>query len=154
MNTVKSTLDRLRAFIEQTMVRDATVSDWSVGTHVHHCLLSMRGISRALMRSEGPPPAKRRPWLATGLLWLGRFPRGRAHAPDPVIPKRAASAVELHALADECEALLAQVVQLDRRAWFEHFEFGILERDKAIRFMSIHNDHHSRIIADILARQR
>jgi hypothetical protein len=49
--------------------------------------------------------------------------------------------------------MLATVRGLHRGPWFRHFVFGVLDRDGAIRFMSVHNRQYMRIVADILAAQ-
>lgn len=144
-------LPRLRSAVAHGEVRAPAVSAWSVGMHVHHCALSMIGTARQVARSTPPPPRRRRSLLATVLLRIGRIPRGRANAIDAIRPRENVDGVELRAQLDECERLLADLEQSDSRAWFEHFVFGVLPRDQAVRFLRIHNDHHLRIIADILA---
>jgi hypothetical protein len=68
-----------------------------------------------------------------------------------VVPKQDASPAELLALLEEAARKLNDVRQLDAGAWFKHFAFGVLDRDKAIKFILIHNRHHLRIISDIMA---
>jgi hypothetical protein len=67
------------------------------------------------------------------------------------LPKEDVSTDELVSLLDRSEQLLKQANELDRDRWFKHFAFGILDRDKSLKLMRIHNGHHLRIIADIVA---
>ena len=36
--------------------------------------------------------------------------------------------------------------------WWKHFAFGAMKRDDALKFIRIHNNHHLKIISDILAK--
>lgn len=144
-------LKELRAAVENIGVSAPGVSKWSVGMHVHHCCLSMIGVCTALGAST-PPPPRSRPSLASGIVLLtGRIPRGRAKSPDTVVPKSNVTDGELLALLDESEHMVAEARGLAPEVWFRHFFFGVLDRDKALRFLSIHNRHHLRIIADIVS---
>ena len=70
------------------------------------------------------------------------------------MPKQDISTDELVPLLDRSEQLLEQVSQLDRSRWFKHFAFGILDRDKSLKLLRIHNRHHLRIVADIVAAKQ
>jgi hypothetical protein len=50
-----------------------------------------------------------------------------------------------------CGSLKESVPPPPRSGFSRHFAFGVLRRDKALRFMEIHNRHHLRIISDIAA---
>ncbi len=144
-------LTGLRASLESADVRVSAVSQWSVGMHVHHCCLSTIGVSRALINSTPPPPRSRPSAMGSFLLLIGRIPRGRARSADVVLPDPEISPDELRDLLDESERVLTEVRTLDPQAWFRHFVFGVLTRDRALRFTRIHNRHHLRIISDIVA---
>jgi hypothetical protein len=144
-------IKELRAAVDDAGFHDPRVSGWSVGAHVHHCCLSMTGICKLLLASTPPPPRSRFSLLAWLALRSGYIPRGRAKAPGMAVPGSAVPPKELRARLDESARLLAEVRKLERGAWFRHFAFGVLDRDKAIRFMSVHNRHHLKIILDIVA---
>lgn len=111
----------------------------------------MIGIGRLLAKSKPPPPARFPSLVGSVVLTFGRIPRGRAKAPDFAAPDPGITETELIALLDESERLLAAIPGLNRRAWFRHFILGVLTRDRAVRFVRIHNRHHLRIIEDIVA---
>jgi hypothetical protein len=117
--------------------------------HVHHCCLAMTAIGRALIASTPPAPPSRASLLARVVFATGRIPRGRGRAPEAVVPEQDAAAETLMALLGESERLLAEAASLPPTAWFKHFVFGPLDRDKTIRFIRMHNHHHLRIIDDI-----
>ena len=90
--------------------------------------------------------------MISALIFLtGRSPRGRGRSLDAVVPKQDVTPAELLTLLDEAERRLNDVSQLDAGTWFKHFAFGVLDRDKTIKVIRIHNRHHLRIISDIVA---
>ena len=112
----------------------------------------MIGICQTLIASTPPPPPRSRFSLLPALIFLtGRIPRGRGRSPDTVVPKPDITPAELLALLDESEGKLNDVRQLDAGTWFKHFAFGVLDRNKTAKFMRIHNQHHLRIISDIMS---
>ena len=127
------------------------VSGWSAGMHVHHCCLTMIGVCGLLIESESPPPDSRFSMLTRLVFLSGRIPRGRAQAPETVLPRTGISGDELLALLDASQRLLESACAARADSWFRHFRFGVLNRDQTLKFIGIHNGHHTRIISDILA---
>jgi hypothetical protein len=111
----------------------------------------MIGVCGLLIDSESPPPDSGFSMLTTLIFLSGRIPRGRAQAPEQVVPRPGISVDELLALLDESQQLLESACAARADAWFRHFRFGILNRDQTLKFIGIHNGHHTRIISDILA---
>ena len=151
MKTVDFGLQAFRNCIPKADLCVPAVSKWSVGKHVHHCCLAMIGICQTLSTSTPPPPRSRFSLIPALIFLSGRIPRGRGRSPDVVVPKHDVSPAELLELLEESEHKLNDVPQLDAGTWFKHFVFGVLDRDKAIKFIMIHNRHHLRIISDIMA---
>jgi hypothetical protein len=118
--------------------------------HIEHVCLAMIEVSRSLVASEPPAPRSRFNLLASAILTLGRIPRGRARSPEPALPKQGAGSDELNELLNESEAWLARAEAASPDQWFEHFAFGVLRRDRTLRFLEVHNRHHLRIVRDIL----
>jgi hypothetical protein len=71
-----------------------------------------------------------------------------------VIPASTFSRDDLLQLVAEAEQALAEASRLDSQCWFRHFFFGVLDRDRALQFIRMHNRHHLSIIDDILAARR
>ncbi len=144
-------LEHFRASVVEASSCVPAVSDWSIGMHVHHCCLAMIGICGSLKESVPPPPRSGFSLVTSLIFMSGWIPRGRGKSPQVVLPRRDVSPAELDAQLDESERLLTEAHDLDPQASFRHFAFGVLRRDKALRFMEIHNRHHLRIISDIAA---
>jgi len=147
-------LSDLRSSVERAALSGPGVSAWSVGMHIHHCCLAMIGICQSLVDSTPPPP--RSQWSPiTSLVFLsGRIPRGRGKSPDVAVPRQDVSQDELFRLLDRSEQILVEASQLDSGTWYRHFAFDVLDRDKSLKLIRIHNRHHLRIIADITAAVR
>ncbi len=152
MKTADFGLEAFRSCTRKADLCVPAVSKWSVGMHVHHCCLAMIGVCESLTTSTPPPPPRAPFSLISAFIFLsGRIPRGRGRSPDVVVPKQDVTQAELFALLEESERKLNGVGQLDAGTWFNHFKFGVLDRDKTAKFMRIHNQHHLRIISDIIA---
>ncbi len=143
-------LDDLRTSVASAALRAPAVSEWSIGMHVHHCCLAMIAVCQSLIASTPPPPRSRFSLVTVLVFSSGRIPRGRARSPDEVLPRQDVLAAELGTLLDQSERILTEVHDLDPQAWFRHFVFGVLDRDKTGRLILIHNRHHLRIISDIM----
>ncbi len=144
-------LEDLRTSVASVALGAPAVSEWSIGMHVHHCCLAMIKICQSLVASTPPTPRSRFSFRTTLVFSSGRIPRGRGRSPDAVLPRQDISPAELSTLLDECERILTEAGDLDPKTWFRHFAFGVLDRNKTLRFIRIHNRHHPRIISDIAA---
>jgi hypothetical protein len=141
----------LRNIAPSAAVLACEVSEWSVGMQVQHCCLATSGICRSLIASTPPAPRSGFSLVTSLVLLSGRIPRGRGRSPEPAIPREGVPIDELEAMLDESEQLLAEARQVGPNAWYRHFFFGVLDRDRTLKFIGIHNRHHLRIISDILA---
>ena len=146
-------LDDLRTSVASAALRAPAVSEWSIGMHVHHCGLAMIRICQSLVASTPPTPRSRFSFRTTLVFSSGRIPRGRGRSPDAVLPRQDVSPAELGTLLDQSERILSEAHNLDPQTWCRHPAFGVLARDKTLRFIGIHNRHHLRIIADIMSAQ-
>ncbi len=144
-------VENLRTSVASAALRAPAVSEWSIGMHVHHCCLAMIGICQSLIASTPPTPRSRFSFRTALVFSSGRIPRGRGRSPDAVLPRQHISPAELSTLLDEAERILTEAHDLDPKTWFRHFVFGVLDRDKTMRLILIHNRHHLRIISDIVA---
>jgi len=118
---------------------------------IHHCCLAMIGICQSLVDSTPPPPSSSWSPITAIIFLSGRIPRGRGKSPDVALPKQDVTRDELLALLDRSEQGIEQAAQLEGKRWYKHFAFGILDRDKSLKLLRIHNRHHLRIIGDIVA---
>ncbi len=150
MKNLPALLDQLAAAIPQLDTRKTAVSAVAVGWHIEHTLLTINRIAGALQASD---PAQYRPawsWLRLLVFGLGKFPRGRAQAPQAVLPGTY-DAASLGAHVARTQATLALLPMLAADRYFSHPYFGDLQLQSTGRFLEIHTRHHLAIIRDILA---
>jgi DinB superfamily len=134
------------------------VSKWSVKDHLEHLSIANGGIVSWIERARDGDPD-----LDTGggpnlagriVLLLGAFPRGRGKAPERTLP-RGTSAEELTAkfrgIGERVKALEGSLAQIQAsRATRNHFAFGNLNAAQWLQFAVIHDNHHQKIIRDVL----
>jgi len=142
----------LRALVPHAASRAPEVSAWSVGRQVEHCALAMEGIGEALLASTPPPPRAGLALTQRLVLLAGWLPRGRARAPESVVPTAEPDPGALERHLSAAEELLRRVARADRGLWFRHFVLGVMDRDRALRFLAVHNRHHGKIARDVLRR--
>lgn len=132
-----------------------SISKWSVGEHVEHLALAHSGV---IARFEGlladPGPGSGSPSLIGHIaLKVGRFPRGRAKAPETTTPRSLDHAEIAQRLTGMRDRLLRLEPDLSRVAastsTFDHPVFGPLRAVQWLRFLEVHQNHHGRIIRDI-----
>ena len=143
-------IDELRGLVPQRDTALADVSGWSVGMHIHHCGLAMSEISRNLIECDEPVPSRKPGPNASMILKTGSIPRGVAQAPDIAIPTCDVTGQVIEETLRESAAQLDRLPPVGDRCWFRHHVLGVLVKRDAVRFMSVHNAHHLKIVADIL----
>jgi len=146
-----ASLEALGVVLAEPDLRRESVSSWTPGEHLRHCGLAIAAVRRALETSSGAPPWTWRSWIGALVLRRGRLPRGRARAPAETVPDLAA-AEPLEAALARAATDLERIRALPADAWFRHFALGTLRRDRALRFLAVHTEHHLRIVREILAR--
>lgn len=146
-------MDEIEQYFPYLDRRNANVSAWCVREQLHHVLLSVTGIARLVVQSTA---GARRPSLSP-IKWIvlttGKIPRGRGQAPKRVWPSASVSREDLEQLLVQARESLAAAEAADRRAWYEHFVFGVMRRNAAVRLIHVHTRHHLAIVKDILANE-
>ena len=147
-------LVKLRAALPLAATLVPRVSQWSVGMHVQHCGLTTIAICEALSTSTTPLPQAHLSLVARLVFLTGWIPRGRAIAPAKVVPQQETDPAKLLDLLEASERALTKAAELRPDTWFQHPVFGAVARDRALRFIAIHNRHHLKIAADIVNASR
>ena len=149
---VLQTLDGLNNYLPRCSVKNEKISKWSVGMQIEHCLLGTRGICSALANSKPYTGKIKKGFLRRIIFLTGIIPRGRGKAPDAALPNEESIESGLRDLLAEARLSTQKVAETDCACWWEHFRFGVMKRDEALKFVSIHNKHHLKIISDILSK--
>jgi DinB family protein len=155
---IRRQLDEITAVVDrdesQLLSRKAEVSKWSPAEHLDHSLRVASAVLKRLLSPAAPLPQGIN-MLGRAVLFAGWFPRGRGESPENL---RGAPATrqELHAAIEEVQRLINGAEQddrpMERRPIVRHPFFGGLNAAQAMRFLVVHNNHHLKIIRDIIAR--
>lgn len=128
------------------------VSGWGVSEHLDHLLKVLQAVSSFIILAEEKPDGKLN-FIGKVVLTTGFIPRGRAQSPKAVRGARA-NREELQRAVAACRGTLSKIAapaQRPKYPIFPHPFFGHLTRGQALRFLVVHNQHHFKIIRDILA---
>ena len=161
VEAVHDRMERLLAMPDDRLARKAdSVSAWSVAQQLVHTALAATTMLIAIDRivHQAKPAAPSGSITAAGrmVLFAGRFPRGRAQAPERTVPGENPGRIEVTEAIARSRAALARVKgDLPRIAdaeWkSQHPVFGWLTAEQWMKAICIHSEHHFSIIDDILS---
>lgn len=151
MHQFIQTLDSLQTYIDKKSFTNESISTGSVGWHIQHSLLVVQKITETILASD-PLVYKWSFNLKRAYFFLKKgFPRGRANAPDIVIPTSDLTSDELNDSVIKTKLVLAKLQHAKPNQYFTHPFFGKLNKKSSIIFFDIHTKHHLKIIQDIIA---
>lgn len=143
-------LDNKTPFITQ---RNTAVSQASIGWHLEHSLLALVKMISAVENSN-PADYKREFNIKRLIVFtIGKIPRGKANAPEAVKPAGETTAEKIQPLIEKAKQKAEAFEKLSTGKFFKHPVFGDLKRKQAQKAISIHTNHHLRIINDIISNQ-
>ena len=142
------TIDQLFAYFDQ---KAQSVSQAPVGWHLEHLLLVNERVAEALIQSNPTDYQWSFNWRKTIVLFTKKIPRGKAKAPKSARPEGKQSAEALQARIPALKLKLACLTTLHPNTYFVHPIFGKINLKTAIRFLFVHNQHHLKIMEEILA---
>jgi len=125
------------------------VSGWSVGQHAEHLAMALSAMVVSLVTDrqyEGDTPLSDH---KDSVLETGGIPRGAVQAFETAIPGDD-DADRIAGALNKALSRLQRVKNLPPAARVRHPMLGMLDRDESLRFIEVHNDHHRRIIDEIL----
>jgi hypothetical protein len=147
-------IERLLVEIERYLPHHAelnpAVSEASIGWHLEHSILAINGIVSALLKSD--PKEFQRKWNTARVyvFAMGKIPRGRGRAPESVKPKEAFDAERTESLMKNIRGYYPRVDALAPQHFFPHPIFGHLRKQKTLKFIRLHTEHHLQIVRDIM----
>ena len=160
LDRVRRQLAVMRAHAERAegqLFATAPFSAWTPSEHLDHSIKVSASIINRLLQLDAPRGDRGISTVGRIVLALGRIPRGKGKAPERLRGART-TAADLHAGIEKLDGkialLTAEHLVSARGGVVPHPRFGDLAPAAALRFVAIHNDHHLRIIDDILAHSR
>ena len=158
LKQIVAQLQQLQDFCKRAEVHNPAISTWSVGQHLEHLILAAMHVHGLLEQERTSATAGRERLTLIGriVFLTGRIKRGVGKSPQHVTP--APQARDRGWLEERIRALSAdyarqdQIVALVEKSTsvYRHPYFGELNLARWLRFMVIHQDHHLRILRDIL----
>ncbi|HMU47298.1 MAG TPA: hypothetical protein PKC72_13080 [Chitinophagaceae bacterium] len=150
MKSIIGLIDELETKFPFMDQKKESVSAASVGWHIEHSLLA---VIKMISATEHSNPADYK-WqfnIKRSLVILtNKFPRGRARAPQSVMPGEQISRTTIAPLLEKAKQKAVLFETLGKDKFFHHLVFGNLRLRQARKIILIHTQHHLSIIKDII----
>ena len=149
LNKNVALLNKLEGYIEGFQKLNESVSTENIGWHIAHSCQVINTITNAIVHSDA---SKAKPKFSGAyylLLLTNHIPRGKAKAPNIVIPKKSISKAEIVEEIELAKANLQTLAATEKNKYFTHPIFGDLDVPKTLRLFNVHTNHHLKIIRDI-----
>ena len=150
MNNLDKLIDQLEQNIPFCEKRNNEISQADVAWHIEHSLLTISGITDALIKSDPREYKWSFNFIRMVVMTTKKIPRGRAKAPKVVQPKVDLTPAGLMKHLSETRKKIKALDGLSKDKYFEHPFFGNLKLGQTRSFLEIHTKHHLGIIEDII----
>jgi len=140
----------LEEMMNHSILKAPQVSAEGVDWHIDHSFKVISVVIKALKKSD-PSTFRRKYNLLRSVIFVsGKIPRGKGKAPKSVLPPEVISKEDLFLQIKEARKQLTEMKDLHADSNFKHPYFGVLNLKMAQRFLTIHTNHHLKIIREIL----
>jgi hypothetical protein len=142
-------LTKLDSYIDLHQKLNDTISGETIGWHIAHSCMVINSITNALVQSN---PLNAKPVFSAAYYWVlltNYIPRGKAKAPNIVIPKQYITQEQIEQEVEVAKANLQTLASTQKDKYFTHPIFGDLDVPKTLKFFAVHTNHHLKIIRDI-----
>jgi len=145
--------EKIKYYFPHLDARNEKVSKVDVAWQLDHSLQVLIEVSKAILASD-PQAYQAQFNLRFELLsLLNWFPRGKGKAPKAVVPQEKSTAEGLSTKLAEAKQLLKQLEDLSDKHYFDHPLFGQIKKQRALRFLEMHTEHHLKIVREIITGQ-
>jgi len=143
-------IKELESYLTVKDKRNDSVSTSDIAWQIDHSLKVFNLVSETLFNSNPElHSSKFNKWRLL-CFTLGYFPRGKVRAPKFVRPPEIISKKDLESQLQVAYQNINNIKSANENAHFKHFIFGVLNKNRTIRFLQLHTNHHLKIIRDIL----
>lgn len=142
-------INKLKVKVEISDLQNVKVSSVTIGWQIEHSLLTIYNILKIIEKPNPKVYQSSKAFAKLILFTLRWFPRGKVQSPDAVKPIVVKSKTELLELATKTENMVLSSPNFSNEHFFNHPMFGDLKLDQTINFLTIHTNHHLKIIKDI-----
>lgn len=151
MRNLEPSLEKLYAYIQDAEISNPSVSSVNIGWHIEHCLLVISRIIDSVTSSDPSKYEYKFDFKRTMVFLMGKFPRGKANAPDIVMPNQNEQ-VNFDALFASTRVAIKNLESVKPNQYFTHPIFGKLNKQHTFVMLDIHTKHHLKIIEDIISQ--
>jgi hypothetical protein len=152
-SNLKLKLNEVASYIAVRDTINLEVSEAAVAWHMDHIYLMVNQLHKALKYSdESNYKAESNP-TRDYVFKNNMMPRGKITAPESVSPKGTITINTLQLHYDEAIATIEKFSTLTEKKHFNHPILGTMNGDQTIQFLTIHTEHHLKIIRDILKKE-
>lgn len=151
MRNLEPSLEKLYNCIPQADKLNSGVSSVNIGWHIEHSLLVISRIIDTVTNSDPNKYEYKFDFKRTVVFLLGKFPRGKATAPEIVIPKQN-EPINYDTLFASTRAAIQVLKNAQPNQYFTHPIFGKLNKKHTFVMLDIHTKHHLKIIEDIISQ--
>lgn len=143
-------IKELESYIAVKDKRNNSVSTSDIAWQIDHSLKVFNLVSETLVNSDLELySSKFNKWRLL-LFTIGYFPRGKVKAPKFARPPEVILTEDLVSQFQLVYQNIDNIKSANNNVHFKHFIFGVLNKNRTIRFLLIHTKHHLKIIRDIL----
>jgi len=142
-------LKQVENYIEFDQKVNPIISNETIGWHIAHSCMVINSITNAIVQSN---PLNAKPVFSAAYYWVlltNHIPRGKAKAPNIVIPKQSITQEQIEQEVELAKANLQTLASAQKDKYFTHPIFGDLDVPKTLKFFAVHTNHHLKIIRDI-----
>lgn len=150
MKKLHHLVDHLERNVPKTNKFNFEVSNKHVGWHIEHSLLVINKIIEAVLASNPSHFNQKFQFKRLLIFALQSIPRGKAKAPNAVMPSNDISSLSIQENLITTRKNLAKLENLKGNYFFEHPIFHHLNVKQTQKFLCIHTKHHLKIINDII----
>ena len=151
MKKLIALINELETKIPHSEKTNTTVSNGSVGWHIHHSLLVGLNIIQAVEKSDHSNYKWKFNMKKALVFTLNKIPRGKAKAPESVQPKELLYTTDMKQQIELLKTRLLVLDTLHPNNYFKHPFFGNLNVKATIKMLKLHTKHHIGIINDIIS---
>lgn len=147
---LKVKLDEVASYVAVRDSKNLEVSEAAVAWHMDHIFLVVNQIYKTLEQSEESIYKNEFNIKRAYVFTFNTMPRGKATAPESVRPKENVDINTIQIHNDLALTTVEKFSNLPEKKHINHPVLGTMNKDKTIKFLTIHTEHHLKIIRDIL----
>lgn len=150
MEKLNTQLIEIENFMKFSNQLSPKISEANVGWHLEHSLLVITAIIDGLISSNPDNYAPKNSFARFFILATGFIPRKKGKAPEVTIPKTNFDEMNMIKNLAYIRTNFHEIYAINPNSYIPHPYFGHLNVKETLRFLTIHTNHHLKIVKDIL----